>query len=65
MRKLSEVITKELFFNAHTICKNACSDNLLLDVNLRIVKEFINSISDNKINEYYDKFIATDALYEQ
>ena len=63
MKKISDVITEELFLNAYRICKKYSEKDLTTDINLILLKNSFSSITENNIKAYYKKYIKTELVY--
>ena len=64
MKKIGEIVSEELFLNAFHICQNYCrSEHFIHDVNFRLLKERLLSLSDSNIKTYYKNYIANDLVY--
>lgn len=63
MKKISDVITEELFVNAYKICKKYSEKEFTTDVNLMLLKNSFKSITENNIRTYYKKYIETELFY--
>lgn len=63
MKKISDVITEELFVNAYKICKKYSEKEFITDINLLLLKNAFQSITENNIRAYYQKYIQTELFY--
>jgi len=64
MKKISEIISKELFLNAFEICQEYCkSEEFILDVNFRLLKNTFLMLSPKIVSNYYDEMIKNDFVY--
>lgn len=63
MKKISDVITEELFVNAYKICKKYSEKEFTTDINLMLLKNAFNSITENNIRTYYRRYIKTELFY--
>lgn len=63
MKKISDVITEELFVNAYKICKKYSEKEFTTDVNLMLLRNVFKSITENNIRTYYQKYIKTELFY--
>lgn len=63
MKKISDVITEELFVNAYRICKKYSEKEFITDVNLMLLKNAFQSITENNIRTYYHKYIKSEIFY--
>lgn len=63
MKKISDVITEDLFVNAYKICKKYSEKEFITDINLLLLKNAFQSITENNIREYYKKYIQTELFY--
>lgn len=63
MKKISDVITEELFVNAYKICKKYSEKEFITDINLMLLKNAFKSITENNIRIYYRKYIKTELFY--
>ena len=63
MKKISDVITEDLFVNAYKICKKYSEKEFITDINLLLLKNAFQSITENNIRAYYKKYIQTELFY--
>ena len=64
MKKLSEIISEDMFANAFRICQEYCrSDEHILDVNFRLLKSAFLMTKESQVRHFYNKYIATDLIY--
>ena len=63
MKKISDVITEDLFVNAYKICKKYSEKEFITDINLLLLKNAFQSITENNIRTYYKKYIQTELFY--
>ena len=63
MKKISDVITEGLFVNAYKICKKYSEKEFITDINLLLLKNAFQSITENNIRAYYKKYIQTELFY--
>ena len=63
MKKISDVITEELFVNAYKICKKYSEKEFITDINLMLLKNAFKSITENNIRMYYKKYIKSELFY--
>lgn len=63
MKKISDVITEELFVNAYKICKKYSEKEFITDINLMLLKNAFQSITENNIRAYYHKYIKSEIFY--
>ena len=56
MKKISDVITEELFVNAYKICKKYSEKEFITDINLMLLKNAFQSITENNVRAYYQKY---------
>ena len=63
MKKISDVITEELFVNAYKICKKYSEKEFITDVNLMLLKNAFQSVTENNIRTYYHKYIKSEIFY--
>ena len=63
MKKISDVITEDLFVNAYNICKTYVESEYLYDINLVIVKNYIKSLTEKNVRDYYKNYIKTEKCY--
>lgn len=63
MKKISDVITEELFVNAYKICKKYSEKEFITDINLMLLKNSFQSITENNIRDYYEKYINSEIFY--
>jgi len=63
MRSISEIITKEIFVNAHEICKEAVSEEHLKDINLKLLKDSLLKLSKSDIETYYGNYLDRNIFY--
>lgn len=63
MEKISHVITWELFLNAFNICKSYANSLNLNDVNILLLKEKFNNITEHSLKKYYKLYVETEAFY--
>lgn len=63
MKKISDVITEELFVNAYKICKKYSEKEFTTDINLMLLKNAFQSITENNIRTYYKKYIKSELFY--
>lgn len=63
MKKISDVITEELFVNAYKICKKYSEKEFITDINLMLLKNAFKSITENNIKMYYQKYIRSELFY--
>ena len=59
MSNLEQIISEELFLNAFKICKSYCEQEYIQDINLRLLKETVLKLSENRVKKYYQLFIKT------
>lgn len=63
MKKISDVITEELFVNAYKICKKYSEKEFITDINLMLLKNAFKSITENNIRMYYKRYIKSELFY--
>ena len=63
MKKISDVITEELFVNAYKICKKYSEKEFITDINLMLLKNSFQSITENNVRDYYEKYINSEIFY--
>jgi len=63
MKKISDVITEDLFVNAYKICKKYSEKEFITDINLMLLKNAFKSITENNIRMYYKKYIKSELFY--
>lgn len=63
MKKISEVINEKLFINSYYICKSLCEKDFITDVNLKLIKNMLNSITEENAKKYYKNYIETEFFY--
>lgn len=63
MKKISDVITEELFVNAYKICKKYSEKEFITDINLMLLRNAFKSITENNIRMYYRKYIKSELFY--
>lgn len=63
MKKISDVITEELFVSAYKICKKYSEKEFITDVNLMLLKNAFQSVTENNIRTYYHKYIKSEIFY--
>jgi hypothetical protein len=63
MKKLNEIISKELFLNAFYICQKYSEEDFILDINFRLLKKTFEGLNERTVSSYYDKFIESDLVY--
>lgn len=63
MKKISDVITEELFVNAYKICKKYSEKEFITDINLMLLKNAFQSITENNVRAYYQKYIKSEIFY--
>lgn len=63
MKKISDVITEDLFVNAYKICKKYSEKEFITDINLLLLKNAFQSITENNIRTYYKTYIQTELFY--
>lgn len=64
MSDLAKIVTKERFLNAFKICQDYCQSNdHILDVNFRLIKNHLLNLSEAQVISYYDKFIQSELVY--
>lgn len=63
MKKISDVITEELFVNAYKICKKYSEKEFITDINLMLLKGAFQSITENNIRAYYQNYIKSEIFY--
>lgn len=64
MIKLAEIISKTLFINSLHICQSTVkNDEFLQDINLRVIKKTLLSLTEKRTEKYYDTFVKHDLFY--
>ncbi len=63
MKKISDVITEELFVNAYKICKKFSEKEFITDINLLLLRNAFQSITENNVKKYYQKYIKSELFY--
>lgn len=63
MKKISDVITKNLFVNAFKICKKYSEKENITDINLLLLKDIFQATTEKRVENYYDKYIKTELFY--
>lgn len=63
MKKISEVVNKELFLNAYDICLEHFENKHIIDINLLLLQNKFNTYTRKNISKYYDDIINSDIVY--
>lgn len=64
MKKIGEIISEELFLNAFHICQDYCkTEYFIQDVNFRLVKNQLITLSDHNVRKFYKRYISNDLVY--
>lgn len=63
MKTMNNIITKDLFINAYKICKNYAENSSLNDINILLLKNSFIKLTENKLIDFYDKYITDDKFY--
>jgi hypothetical protein len=63
MKKLEDVIIKELFINAFHICQDYSNNKYTLDTNINLLRRYFLLLSDYNVEKYYTTIIHNDLVY--